>query len=220
MIVFDLGGVIVRICRSWEEGCRAAGVHLSPAWDDPAARERRRELNSLHQRGLMHSDDFYAAVAASVPGVYSADDIRRVHHAWTLDEYPGVAALVDDLHAADVITGVLSNTNHAHWLRLAPAPHLPAPEYPTPRRLRHVHASHLLGLAKPDQAIYHEFARRAGFLPGEPGTGRGSQILFFDDLLENIDAARRAGWLGVQVDHAGDTAAQMRAVLREFRVLT
>ena len=28
LVVFDLGGVVVRICRSWEEACRAAGVTL------------------------------------------------------------------------------------------------------------------------------------------------------------------------------------------------
>ena len=41
-----------------------------------------------------------------------------------------------------------------------------------------------------------------------------SDLVFFDDLPENVDAARACGWNAVQVDHAGDTAAQVLAGLR------
>ena len=219
IVVFDLGGVVVRICRSWEEGCRAAGVGVHAAWSGEAARERRRELNRLYQTGRIGCDAFFEGLAASAPGTYTADEVRRVHHAWTLEEYPGVSELIDDLHRAGLATGVLSNTNHAHWVRLAPAPHLPSHEYPTPRRMHHVHASHVLQLVKPDAEIYHEFARRSGFRAGAPVTGANSEIIFFDDLIENVEAARHAGWLSHQVDHTGDTAAEMRRVLRDMGVL-
>ncbi len=223
IVVFDLGGVIVRICRTWEDGCRAAG--LSPRdgidrWEAPPAKERRRELNSLHQRGLIPSTDFYKGIALSAPGVYTADEIRRVHHAWTLDEYPGVGKLIDELHSAGMTTGVLSNTNEAHWARLAPPIDQPATEYPTPRRMHHVHASHLLQLIKPDVTIYHAFVNRTGFRAGAADTAHGSEILFFDDLIENVQSARAAGWLAHQVDHAGDPASEMRSVLREMGVFS
>jgi putative hydrolase of the HAD superfamily len=68
------------------------------------------------------------------------------------------------------------------------------------------HASHLLGLAKPDPAIYRAFER-------EVGAGAGSLVLF-DDLPENVAAARACGWTAFEVDHAGDTAAQVTAALR------
>jgi putative hydrolase of the HAD superfamily len=105
---------------------------------------------------------------------------------------------------------VLSNTNHAHWRRLAPPAHVEAIEYPTPRMVRHLHASHLMGLSKPDEAIYREFSRRTGFAP--------ERIVFFDDMEENIIAAQRTGWKAVQVDHAGDTVAQMSRVLESMGV--
>ena len=69
-------------------------------------------------------------------------------------------------------------------------------QFGAPARLRHRHASHLLGLAKPDAAIYHAFAHQTGFSP--------NRIVFFDDLAENIQAARASGWNAHQIDHAGD----------------
>jgi HAD superfamily hydrolase (TIGR01509 family) len=209
--VFDLGGVIVRICRSWPEACEHAGVSVRAGWDDPSLKAARRELNKQHQEGRLDCQAFFEGLAATSPGLYTADEVRRIHDAWTLDEYPGAGALVRRLHEHGVATGVLSNTNHAHWRRLAPPAHLEATEYPTPRMVRHLHASHLMGLTKPDEAIYREFARRTGFHP--------AQIVFFDDMEENVVAARQAGWKAVQVDHAGDTVAQMSRVLESMRVL-
>ncbi|MBX3357069.1 MAG: HAD family hydrolase [Phycisphaeraceae bacterium] len=208
LVVFDLGGVIVRICRSWAEACQAAGVPVRGTEDfgTPEMVAARRELAGAYQMGRIQTDEFFPRIAAATGGHYTAEEVRRVHDAWTLDEYPGVGELIIALKRAGVPTGVLSNTNHAHWVRLAPPAHEPATEYPTPRMVDHLHASHLLGLAKPDRIIYEEFERRvraAGW------TGRTDQIVFFDDLVENIDAARQSGWDGEVIDHLGDTAAQM-----------
>jgi len=208
LVVFDLGGVIVRICRSWPEACERAGVPVREGWDDPTLRAARRELNKRHQEGRIDCETFFEGLAATAPGLYSTDEVRRIHDAWTLDEYAGAGALIRRLHEAGVATGVLSNTNHAHWRRLAPPAHVEASEYPTPRMVTHLYASHLMGMSKPDETIYKEFARRTGFDPG--------RIVFFDDLEENVIAAQRAGWNAVQVDHAGDTVAQMVRALESL----
>ena len=78
-------------------------------------------------------------------------------------------------------------------------------------RARHRFASHLLGLVKPDPAIYRAVERETGH--------PGSRILFFDDLEANVRGAREVGWTGVRVDPRGDTAAQMLAALRTHRLL-
>jgi HAD superfamily hydrolase (TIGR01509 family) len=211
LVVFDLGGVIVRICRSWAEGCRAAGLPVrgEENMGTQGMISRRRDVSRDYQEGRIDCEEFFRRVAETTEGLYSPDEIRRVHDAWTLDEYPGVNALVRSLKAAEIATGVLSNTNHAHWVRLAPPSHLDAAEYPTPRLVDHLHASHLMGLSKPNPEIYHRFAELTGY------QGRERELLFFDDLEDNIAAARAVGWRAVQVDHAGDTASQMAHSLRE-----
>jgi epoxide hydrolase-like predicted phosphatase len=195
--VFDLGGVVVRICRTWEEGCRAAGI-APRALRAPA--EAAPEIDALvraHQRGEHAAGHHYERLAAIVGG-HSADEVGRIHASWILGDYPGMAAAIDRIHAAGADTACLSNTNAAHWEQLAGSEAF--------RRIRRPFASHLMGLVKPDAAIYRAFERAAGAVPGD--------IVFFDDLAENVDAARACGWDAVLVDHGGDTAAQVLAALR------
>ena len=222
IVVFDLGGVVVRICRSWAEGCAAAGL---PFRDEALATEelksRRRVISGRHGRGEIACDEYYREMAATTGGLYTPQEAERIHHAWTREEYPGVFELVGSIHDAGLETGVLSNTNHAHWVRLAPARARggETPEYRTPSAIRHLHASHIMGLLKPELEIYRAFERATGFHGGDGSRGTPTAIVFFDDLPENVAAANAAGWRAFQVDRTGDTAKQMADVLRSLCVL-
>lgn len=211
IVVFDLGGVLIRICRTWQEACQRIGVPVHSEWEHDGERERRRELSRVYHAGGLSTDEFCARMSATARGVYTADEVKRVHDAWLIDEYAGVSELIDDLHAQGVMTGVLSNTNEAHWRRLCSTSGVPA-EFGLPSKVQHLHASHLLGVSKPDVACFQAFEERAGL-------ARGAGVIFFDDLEENIAGAALAGWRGVLIDHRGDTAAQMRRALADARVL-
>jgi FMN phosphatase YigB (HAD superfamily) len=207
VVCFDWGGVILRICRSWDEGCARAGVPVHEATRTAVHRARRRELAERYQCGAMSCEAFFEGLSASTGGLVSAAEARRIHDAWLVEEYDGVDALIDALHAAGTTTAMLSNTNRTHWSRQ----HGGAGGFPSAARLGIRLASHELGCAKPDPAIYLAATRRFGVAP--------SEILFFDDLAENVDGARRAGWRAELVDHEGDTAAQMNAHLVAAGVL-
>lgn len=212
LVCFDWGGVILKICRSWEEGCARAGVPVRDGSTSPEARGRRRAIAQAFHVGAMEAADFYRRLSAATEGVYSPAELERIHHAWLIEEYPGIAGVIDELLSVPgVQTGVLSNTNHEHWRRHQPDLCDGLKCFPTIGRLMHRHASHVLRLAKPDAEIYHAFVRQTGHGPGG--------ILFFDDLAENIDAARAAGWNAEQIDHTGDTAAQIRGHLRRYGVM-
>lgn len=204
MVVFDLGGVLIRICRSWAEACAAAGLPVRGQSASLDASGRRHELAERHGVGAIPSDEFFRRVSESMDGLYTPDEVRRIHDAWLLGEYAGVGGVVAGLRHAGIITGVLSNTNHAHWIRLLPASRGGTGEFAALEAIEHLHASHIMGLLKPEPTIYRAFARAVA-LEAEP-----EQILFFDDLAENVDAARACGWQAEQIDHAGDTADQMR----------
>lgn len=207
IVVFDLGGVLIRICRSWSEACIAAGLPVRGESASISASGRRHELSERHGTGAIGSDEFFAMASRAMDGLYSADEVRRVHDAWLLGEYAGVGALMADIRRAGLLTGVLSNTNHAHWVRQLPRERGGTGEFGATWAIDHPHASHLLGLVKPDAAMYRAFERASGF------HGRAGEILFFDDLAENVDAARACGWQAEVVDHTGDTARQMRGCL-------
>ncbi|MBB3726848.1 HAD family hydrolase [Nonomuraea dietziae] len=55
-----------------------------------------------------------------------------------------------------------------------------------------------VGLAKPDPRIYELAAQVAGVAP--------SRCLFIDDRLENVEAARALGMIGIHFTEAGDLA--------------
>ena len=212
MVVFDLGGVIVRICRAWDEGCAAAGIDVRADTAEEHMKAKRRAISQAYQRGDMTCQEFFERVAQTTGGHYTAEEVSRVHGAWILGEYDGVASLMDELIAAGVPTGVLSNTNHTHWEQMRTQTHEDGTlRFPTPWRVEHPHASHLLLAAKPEREIYERFEAETGF--------RGEQIVFFDDLIDNVHAANELGWRAHQIDHTGDTATQMRAHLQSLGLL-
>ncbi len=212
MVCFDWGGVILRHCRSWEEGCAAAGLDLRIDARCEQGIARRRELTRLHQVGKFEHSQYLQALRDAVGGVYAVEELAKLHDAWLLDEYEGVHEVIASLASTPWLeTGLLSNTNHAHWVTHLPSDDAPA-RYPTAGLLKHRHASHLMGLMKPGQEIYREFERLTSCASHE--------ILFFDDLEENVRTARALGWHAVHVDHTGDTASQIKQALKTHGVKT
>jgi putative hydrolase of the HAD superfamily len=204
LVCFDLGGVLLRICRTWAEGCDAAGVELRGDIDALHARDNGlHELADLHQTGRIDLPSYAERFSELVDRLYDTDEIMRVHAAWILGEYAGLDRLVERLEHAHVDTAILSNTNHEHWSTL--------PRYPILERIRHRYASHELGLRKPDEAIYRAIEERTGHC--------GKAIVFFDDLTENVEAARAVGWRAHQIDPHGSPPQQMMRVLAVLGVL-
>ena len=217
VVCFDLGGVLVRICQSWEEACtfaRVAHRPLSAEWI-----ERRRALVDRYQRGDIECAGYHAALSRCFDGEYSETELERIHHAWTLEEYPGVFQLVTALNQKPgLLTACLSNTNHAHWQRLAGVDG--RAEYPSVLALRCRLASHLLGRIKPDRDIYEHALTQ--FQTGGIQTDAAlapEQVAFFDDLPENVAAARELGWRAFRIDPLGDTAAQIRRHLSTVGII-
>ncbi len=202
LVCFDLGGVVIRICRTWAQGCAAAGVAVR----DPGLWRRswpaRKQLIEQLQTGRIDGATFAARASNLVAGLYSPAEILGIHRAWLLDEYAGVAELIDRLHQAGLDTAALSNTNHEHWTRMG--------DFPAVMRLGHLLASHHLGLHKPDPTIYRRLEQQLGYGP--------EQILFFDDTPDNVAGARAVGWDACLIDPAADPSAQIAQALRDHGV--
>jgi HAD superfamily hydrolase (TIGR01509 family) len=199
LVLFDIGGVVVRICRSFEEATLAAGVPLRDRTSFERTREALGRVLAANELGLVPPGEAHRRMSEAIDGLYAAHEIAAIHAAVLRDEYAGMAAIVAALGDSGVETACLSNTDPLHWEVLETMPAL--------RALRHRHASHLWGLAKPDEPIYRRLEAERGV--------RGREILFFDDTPANVETARRLGWDAVLVEHAGDPAAQVTVALRE-----
>jgi FMN phosphatase YigB (HAD superfamily) len=215
LVCFDLGGVLVRICRSFGEACRAAGIEVRANIEGRVFQRVRYEFSQRLGVGLVDEHTWASELSKALGGLYSSSELMRVHHAWSKTEYEGTLELVQELEAANITTACLSNTDPAHWRRLVHHDGESAlsgpPEYPSVHRLQHRHASHLLGFAKPDQRIYRAFENATRH--------SGADILFFDDLRDNVRAARGAGWRAERVDPDNETVPQLRRWLRQHKVL-
>lgn len=209
IIVFDLGGVVVRICRSWKEACAHAGLPFHDIAATPDNIAQRKAIVRLHEVGAISCSDYYQQIAATTDGLYTPQQVATLHDRWIIGQYPGIDTLIDDLHALGLATGILSNTNAHHWAQMT-TPHPDHPgqpsKFPAVTKPLHPHASHLLKLAKPDKAIFDAFNHATGLDP--------HQTLFFDDLADNVAGAAAAGWDAVQIDHTADPASQVRLHLR------
>ncbi len=197
LVCFDLGGVLVRLCRDWREVCAAAGVEVRPELEQPATQAAIGALGLRLNAGELTLEQYVAGSVALLDGAYTPAEVEAVHAAWVKEPYAGLDTLIDELHRAGLATAVLSNTDASHWERWRARPPVSL--------VQHHFASHELGLIKPDPRVYAAVEERLGL--------RGEQILFFDDLEANVTAAGARGWRAVRVDPGSETVPQLRAAI-------
>jgi len=197
-VVFDLGGVLARIWHTWQGAALEAGV---PIRLDPAAPIPLIDFLPLdeYQMGGLSEAGYLVALGDWLG--CSVEDALSIHNHILIGEYPGTEALVDDIEQAGFVTGCLSNTNAAHWAELA------GPRFPAISRLDRKMASHIVGLNKPDPAIFRLYASVNGLQPEE--------IVYFDDHFGNVESAKSVGFRAFRVDPHSDTVAFMRKTLTE-----
>jgi len=213
LVVFDLGRVLVRICGGWSEAFSHAGLGHLTAHVEERLRDRAR-------RSALSQQVFALERGEITPATFCEESARLLERtpaevASTLDAYvrggfPGAVELLDELSARGHAIACLSNTNARHWELMA------SWEAPADRILSRIGlrlASHELAVRKPDAEIYAQLETRAE-IGGEPG-----RVLFFDDLSDNVAAARARGWRAIEVRSREDPVAEMRAALVELGLL-
>lgn len=203
VVCFDLGGVLVRICRSWSEGCQRAGIEKRLD-DNPTPEQQQQlvEVSVQHVTGRCDTRGFAEACRRIFAYRLTVEEIIAIDNAWIQEEYEGVEQLIQRLAATPYELALLSNTTESHWKRLL--------EYPAIQHIPHRFTSFEMQLHKPDPAIYHAF---------EAGVGCHShEILFFDDLAPNVESARTCGWRAEQIDPHQPTAPQLRRHLQQYGI--
>lgn len=198
MVVFDLGGVMVRVAQTWREAVAKAGV----ACADPENAERRLPECpgfDAFQCGNVGLDD-YLATLDDFLCLGGREAALAVHRGILIEPFAGTLELVEELHASGVRTGILSNTNAPHWELMSDPAHFPAIA-----ALQVPALSHVLRSEKPRPEIYRMARDLFGVEPAE--------ILYLDDVEENVVGARSAGWTALHVAPVGITCDLVRGAL-------
>ena len=203
MVVFDLGGVLVRICHSWQEAATVAGVnHVLPP--EPSVPFPALPAFDAYQVGEMSLDGYLNALGEML-GCDTAQALH-VHNSILIGLYDEIDTLLTDLKRRGVTVGCMSNTNAAHWKELRETDRFDAI-----RKIECAMASHIVGYNKPDPRIFEAFCAEFDVLPDE--------ILYFDDAAINVDTANRLGYVAHRIDPTRETAPQIREILAAERIL-
>jgi glucose-1-phosphatase len=207
LVCFDLGRVLIRLCDSWRHAFDVAGIVMPPPrpYRDLDVERRLAQLKRQFDQGEIDLQSFAAQVGLC-HGL-GCDQVIQLNRAYLREPYPQTIALLEQLAEAGIRTACLSNTNADHWRMISE----PGPHYLPLERLTYRFASHLIGLRKPDAAIYAHVEEQTGCAP--------ETIVFFDDMPENIEAASRRRWRAHRVLMEEDPIDQVRRTLRGYGLI-
>ena len=195
-VLFDFGGVLLR--QDWDqydEFCERNGL---------PTRALRRALYGTDewralQTGRISDRSIWRAAAIASLAEHCGDRAEGLFEEWyarPIRLHDSNIALANALRAAGIRIGLLSNAAPDLETRIAD-------DFGVDIDWHDRVISGLVGLAKPDPAIYHLAAERIGL----PVTA----CFFIDDLAENVEAARS---VGMQAHHFQGDYAGLHADLR------
>lgn len=175
-ILFDLGGVLVHVDHErslavWARHSRLPLAQLRQAFGvDDAFRG--------HETGRLTDDAFFAHLRERLALDCGLEVVREGWNAMLAAEIDDTVRLLDAIRP-DVPRHAISNINPAHLAEMQRAfPALLA-------RFRRVFVSHEIGHRKPDRQVFEHVLVAIG-VPAP-------QVLLFDDLVPNVEAARECG---------------------------
>lgn len=190
VVLFDLGGVLVRV-----PGVAAmqdlAGIDSeAEVWRRWLACEWVRRF----ERGHCSAPDFAAGVVADWDLPVTGDEFLARFREWPDGLYEGALGLVAAVREQAGV-GCLSNTNSLHWDVMA--------QWGLGGAFDHTFLSYRMGLVKPDQAVFDHVIGELGVPAGE--------VVFLDDNALNVDRAASLGFDSQRVqgvDQAGLALAE------------
>jgi glucose-1-phosphatase len=190
-LVFDLGGVLIDIDfgRAFAAWGAAAGAPAATI----AARFSVDDACCAHERGEMDDAAYFAHLRSTLGIALTDEAMLAGWNAIIGAPLPGSEPLARELAAKRPLY-IFSNTNPAHIAHF------------TPRlgsllqHFRQLFTSCELGRRKPEPEAFARLAARIG-VPA-------SQLVFFDDVEQNVIGARNAGLQAYRVE----SAAEIRAI--------
>lgn len=180
VLLFDLGGVLVDF--SGHE--QLQGLLPEPLDVEALTAAWHACPHSLaYGAGALSTAEFIPRFRRDWRIALEDGPLLEAWQSWVRGWLPGAQALLDELRPRFRLAA-LSNSNAAHWERLAALGVLDAFEIAL--------GSHQLGVRKPDRAVFEQTVARLGVPAGA--------VLFFDDSQGNVEAARTAGLQAAAVD--------------------
>ena len=192
LFVFDLGNVIL----PFEHRQIAVKLHETSRIQDRFTPndlfkflfDRDRGLVNPYEEGLMSSIDFFAKLREKYKLELEFDEFKDI---WNIifQEDPEVNEAIRYLKNKGYPVFLLSNTNELHFSYIME-------RYPIVHSLDEWILSYEIGAKKPKQKIYDAIFERTDAVR--------SEVLYIDDIRENVEAAKNYGLQGLVFRNAKD----------------
>jgi len=193
------------VAEGWAEAARRAGVLGDAPIDMGAISAALWNIKYRWKTGRATTLEFAEAIAREESGM-SVAQVLAMFDAMMLGMYPRAAELLAAPHRTGIRTACLSNTNDRHWDAL-----MADPAYEAVRRVDYLFPSHLIHHAKPEAEAYRFVEKATRTVP--------QGILFFDDLEENVAAARQCGWTAEWIPPDLNPPGRVMEHLKRYGVL-
>jgi glucose-1-phosphatase len=188
-LLFDLGRVVIDIdfnlaFAKWAEHarCDQAAILQRFSHDDAYRRSERGEIDA---------EQYFSALRLALGVEISNAQLLDGWNAIFIGEMPGISSLLEKA-ARRVPLYALSNSNREHercWSTRFSG---------VLRHFREIYVSSTIGRRKPEAEAYNYVVKAIGTT--------AERIAFFDDILENVDAARACGLQGFHVKSSAEVA--------------
>ncbi|MDX7986160.1 glucose-1-phosphatase [Xenorhabdus sp. 12] len=183
LYIFDMGNVIIDI-----DFKRALAVWSNLSGTPLATLSTKFSLGELfekHECGQISDADFAEMMCDELDVSLSFEQFTEGWNAIFIDVRQDVIEIMNKLRAQEHRVVVLSNTNHLHF-EYWPE-HYPEIAASTD----FLYLSHNLGVRKPTPDIFQHVLETEGVA--------AEQAIFFDDVLEHVDAAKALGINAIHV---------------------
>lgn len=198
MVVFDLGGVLLRIHHDFQGAAKQARLETLPG--EPPLGITAFENFNRYQAGQLGLRPYLISLAERL-GV-TEEQALEIHRSIPIGPYPGADELLADLRTAGIRTGCLSNTNAVHWEMFC-SPDL----FPGIASIEAKMPSHEVRMHKPDPRLFRLFE-----VVHQVSTG---EVVYFDDVEDNVSCAAEYGWRAYRVNRDDDPPSQVRTALAD-----
>ena len=194
-LLFDLGRVVLELDTLRTMACWAG--HLGCDVAELAARFKVDDAGLRYESGKMDTAAYFAALRSMLGADLTDAQLLEGWNAMFVGVMPEMATLLARA-AQRLPLYALSNTNPAHEA------HFMQRFAGTLGHFRAIYTSSSIGFMKPDAAAYDHAIKAIGTPAG--------RIVFFDDLIENVDGARKCGLTAVHVTSTRDVAEALHAL--------
>jgi glucose-1-phosphatase len=194
-LLFDLGRVVLDVDFNRTLHCWASHARCEP--QDLVARFARDQLYQRHEKGEISDALFFAGLRISLGIDLSDEQFLEGWNAIFAGEMPGIKPLL--ARAAEHLPlYAFSNTNRPH------VEYFSGKYADVLGHFREIYLSSSIGLRKPDAQAYDHVVKAVGV--------SARRIVFFDDLAENVEGARKVGLTAVHVTSPDDVANALAAL--------